>query len=242
MLNAVILAGNSETEKIPGKALADINGKPMLSYVADAAEGSGMIDRILAVGNGEVGRFCDANGLEFAEGNPDILENVMRGIERFAGDSRIIIMAGDIPYITSDAIRDFIEKSEGVGVDFCYPIVAKNVCEQKFPGAKRTYVTLKDGTFTGGNIFYLNPSIIERCMPVMRHAIENRKNPMKMGTLLGPGLIFAYLCKNLTIEMVEKKVCGMLNITAKAIISDYAEIGNDVDKPEDLAMAKSILE
>lgn len=241
MLNAVILAGSSEVEKIPGKALADINGKPMLAYVADAAKATGIIDKILVVGNREIKGFCDERGLEFAEGGPDILDNLAKGIDRFKNERHILIMTGDIPYITTDAIKDFIERSEEIGADFCYPIVEKSVCERKFPGASRTYVTLKDGTFTGGNLFYVNPSIFERCMTILRHVIDNRKNPFKIASLLGPGLIFAFLFKYLTIEMVEKKASEILNITAKAIISDYAEVGNDVDKPEDLIMAKKIL-
>lgn len=241
MLNAVILAGSSEVEKIPGKSLADINGKPMLAYVADAAEATGIIDKILVVGNREIRGFCDGRGLEFTEGGPDILDNLAKGIDRFKNDRRILVMTGDIPYITPEAIKDFIERSEEKGADFCYPIVEKSACENKFPGTIRTYVTLSDGTFTGGNLFYVNPSIFERCIPVLRHVIDNRKNPLKLASLLGPGLIFAFLFKYLNIEMVEKKASEMLNITAKAIISDYAEIGNDVDKPEDLIMAKKIL-
>ena len=241
MINAVILAGNNETEKIPGKALVDINGRPMLSYVVDAAKSTGIVDKILVVGNRETSEFCDARGLEFTPGAPDILSNIIKGINWFADDRRIIIMTGDIPYITSDAIKDFIGKSEWIGADFCYPIITRDNCERKFPGAKRTYVTLRDGTFTGGNIFYVNPSIVDRCMTVLNYVVDNRKNPAKIAFLFGPGLIFAFLFKYLSIEMIENKVCGMLDITAKAIISDYAEIGNDVDKPEDLIMAKVIL-
>ncbi|MDI6600378.1 MAG: nucleotidyltransferase family protein [Thermoanaerobacteraceae bacterium] len=241
MLNAVILAGSGEVEKIPGKSLVDINGKPMLAYVVDAAEGTGMIDKILVVGNSDSSEFCSKNGLEFIEGGTDILDNLTKGISRFINDRRILIMTGDIPYITSEAIIDFIRKSEEIGADFCYPIVEKRICEERFPGAKRTYVTLKDGTFTGGNIFYVNPRIFEQCMPVPRHVIANRKNPAKIASVLGPGLILAFLFKSLTIRMVEKKASDMLKITARAIISEYAEIGNDVDKPEDLYMAKRIL-
>ncbi|TZE83024.1 NTP transferase domain-containing protein [Calorimonas adulescens] len=240
-MNAVILAGSGEIEKIPGKSLAKINGKPMLSYVVDAARKTDMIGSIYVVGNDDIRGFCLENDLEFAEGGTDILDNLIKGIQRFKNDRRIIILTGDIPYITPEAIIDFIIRSEEIDADFCYPIVEKKTCEEKFPGTRRTYVTLKDGAFTGGNVFYLNPGIIERCMPVIRHVVQNRKNPAKIATILGPGLILAFLFKTLTIEMVEKKASRMLNITAKAIISPYAEIGNDVDKPEDLEMANQIL-
>jgi hypothetical protein len=49
------------------------------------------------------------------------------------------------------------------------------------------------------------------------------------------------LIGKLTIERIEKKFSEILNIKAKAVLSRYAEIGNDIDKPSDVLYAEAYL-
>jgi hypothetical protein len=54
--------------------------------------------------------------------------------------------------------------------------------------------------------------------------------------LLGIGLLIKLVLGIGTIRQIEQRFGQILNITAKAIISGYPEIGNDVDKPNDIEM------
>lgn len=62
-----------------------------------------------------------------------------------------------------------------------------------------------------------------------------------MAKLFGPGLLFKYLLGRLTIPAVEHRFYQMTGIKGRALISDYAEIGVDVDKPSDLLLAQEHL-
>jgi len=245
MLNALILAGDqyikSWNENI-NKALLSINGKIMIRYVIEALKGAGGIDRIIVVGKKSefedlLKDYVDA----VVDSSGSIIENIMAGVRYLGCEEPLLICSSDIPLITPEAINDFIIKSKNLHTDLCYPIVEKSSNERVFPEIERSYVRLREGTFTGGNIFYVNPAILEKGYTFADKLLNARKNPVKMARILGLGFMLQLLLGTLSIAKVENKVSRMMNINAKAVISEYPEIGNDVDKASDVIVATAHL-
>jgi hypothetical protein len=112
----------------------------------------------------------------------------------------------------------------------------------EFPGVERTYVRLKEGTFTGGNITLFNPAKWEQCEELVKSLIRFRKKPLKTAKLLGFKFLLGLLLGTLPINKVEERFGSLLQIDAAAISVNYPEIGNDVDKPSDLEMVKRYFE
>lgn len=239
-MNALILAGSTGDEKLPEKALIKIKGRYMISYVIDALRGSGKVEKIAVIGDKEKLKCIDGIDILIEQGS-SIIENVVKGIEPFKNDRRVLILTCDIPMLTKEAVIDFIEQSESYNADLCYPIVKREDNERKFPDAKRTYAKIKEGTFTGGNIFYLNPQIVDACIEAAKQFIAFRKKPWKLGQLLGFKILILFAFGRVTISQLERKVSELFNINAKAVISRYPEIGNDVDKDEDVEMANKYI-
>jgi len=242
MINAIILAGKSEKtlQGKENKGLLDINGKLMIQYVIDALMDSEVINKIVIVGDKK--DFVDLENIEaIIEDRGSMIENLAAGTDYFRDDDRILVSTSDIPLLTGEGVRDFVQKGFETKADLCYPIINKLVSEEKYPNAKRTYAKLREGHFTGGNLILFNPDILDRAMNIARQLIEHRKNPMKMSRVLGFSFLIRFALGRLTIEGAEKKVGRILQIKPKAIISSYAEIGNDVDKPEDVEMVKEYL-
>lgn len=239
-MNALILAGSTGDEKLPEKALIKIKDRYMISYVIDALRGSGKVDKIAVVGDREKLQCIDGIDILIDQGN-SIIENVVKGIEPFKNDRRVLILTCDIPMLTKEAVIDFVEQSESLNADLCYPIVKREDNERKFPDAKRTYAKIKEGTFTGGNIFYINPQIVDACIEAAKQFIAFRKKPWKLGQLLGFKILILFAFGRVTISQLERKVSELFNINAKAVISKYPEIGNDVDKDEDIEMANKYI-
>jgi hypothetical protein len=106
--------------------------------------------------------------------------------------------------------------------------------DRKYPDATRTYVKMKEGTYTGGNIIYINPYAMEGCYGVAEELVENRKNAMKMGRVIGLWILLKLALGILKIKNVEKRANKLFGINARAIETSYPEIGNDVDKPDDV--------
>jgi len=168
-------------------------------------------------------------------------DNVLSGVDMFSDDEMILISTADIPMITPEAIKDFVEKALAMDADFYYPIVSKEENEKKYPETKRTYVKIKDGTFTGGNIVMVRAGKVKECIRQAEVFMTYRKKPWKLAQVLGLKFILKFLLGTLTIKELEERVGDLFNIKARAIISSYPEIATDVDKDSDLELAARAL-
>lgn len=234
MVNAIILAGDNGEDGRP-KALLKIGSRYMVEYVISSLRESGCIKNIYIVGDesikNEVGHLVDG----YIKSGRDILENIRIAV-REIGDktTNCIISTCDIPMVKGEAIKDFVERCRGLQIDMGYPIIDKKLNDEKYPDVKRTYVKLKDGTYTGGNMMYINPQIIDKFTEKAALLVEFRKKPFKMGQVLGLSFLVRLALGMLTIPSIEEKMEEMFGVRGSAIKTSYPEIGNDVDKPSDI--------
>lgn len=243
-INAIVLAGDSKKGSVrmdvDNKALLPINGKPMVEYVVDALRDSELVGKISITGPVDALRsFLDGKVDYFIEGKETLFDNVSAGLEPFAGDSAVLVVTSDIPMISGIMVTDFIRRCCSIGGDLCYPIIDKQLNDAKFPNIERTYVKLKEGTYTGGNIIYLNPAVAKPCEEFARKVIEYRKKPWKTGKMLGLKFLVQLLMGTLSLPKVEERFSQLLDIKASAVITPYPEIGNDVDKPSDVEIVNN---
>jgi GTP:adenosylcobinamide-phosphate guanylyltransferase len=245
-MNAVILAGDNQADlariNVANKALLSICGRPMIEYVVDALRCSSLVYGISIVGPVEPLKDCLGGRVDYYfEDTGSFFENLEAAMQPFKTDKRVIIVSSDIPMITGEVVDDFVNRCINTDADLCYPIVEKSLNESLFPGFKRTYVRLKEGTFTGGNIFYINPAIFERCREFAALLVEYRKTPWKTARILGLDLLTLLTLGRLSISKVEKRFFEILGIKAVAIISPFPQLANDVDKPSDIEMVEKYL-
>lgn len=242
MVNAVVLAGDSEANGV-SKALRIIASKYMIEYVINSLKESGCVAKIYVAGDeilrekigGQVDGWVKASG--------SIMDNIRRSVQAMADlETPCIVSTSDIPMVKGEAIRDFVEKCQLMDIDLGYPIIDKKLNDEKYPDAKRTYVKMKEGTYTGGNIVYFNPKIADSCTRKVEELIEYRKNPLKMARILGLTFLIYLVLGKLSISRVEDKMQRMFGIRGKAIFTDYPEIGNDVDKPADIDFVNNYLD
>ena len=246
-MDVIVLAGEKKDtsdnaeEKI-NKAFYKIKGKCMIQYVVETLRKSSQIDRIAAVGpksmlEQAVGGIVD----HIAEGTDSIVSNILIALEFFPGEKEILIVTSDIPMITREAIDDFIARCREKHVDLCYSIVEKEANDRKYPGVRRTYARLWEGRFTGGNVFYFNPAIKDKCRDFVEKMLDYRKSPARMAGVLGFVFLLRLALGVLTINAVQRKCESLLDISAAAIISPYPEIGNDVDRFSDLELIEKYM-
>ncbi|MDR3592705.1 MAG: nucleotidyltransferase family protein [Negativicutes bacterium] len=246
MYDAIILAGGENSKRLSTytpqcyEALIEIAGKPMVTFVAEALAASRQVDRIFVLGPAEALARCKfPPGCIILEGGQTIVKTIRIGMAALEHSRRVLVATADIPLLTAAAVDDFLAQCARVEADLYYPIVPQEVNERHYPGNRRTYVRLKEGTFTGGNLFLVNPAIVERCVDVAEAMIDNRKNPLKLCRMLGWSFVVRFLCGILRLKDVEKRVSELLQVTGAVILSPYPELGIDVDKPSDLEMVRA---
>ncbi|MDD4774916.1 MAG: nucleotidyltransferase family protein [Syntrophomonas sp.] len=250
--DAVIMAGGENTSELKkiapfsNEALIIIGSYPMIYYVYSALRSTPSIANIVVSGPVEALRniLPRDERLFFVEGGENAIETLARGTD-FLKDRisrKVLAVPTDIPFITPEAISDFLASCEMSEADLYYPVTSKEVNERKYPGVIRTYVHLKDGVFTGGNLFLLRSAVIPACLEFGAKIIVRRKDPLAIARLFGVGLVCKYLLGQLSIKAAERRLLQVAGIQGKGIISPFAEVGVDVDKPEDLLLAQRYLD
>ena len=250
--DAIILAGgesSSELKKIApydNEALIIVGNYPMIYFVYHAVRQCSLVRKIVVSGPVESLRniLPREENLFFVEGGENAVEsfaNAANFLKSEEATEKLLIMPTDIPFITAEAITDFLHRSRQSNDDFYYPITSKEVNESSFPGVRRTYVRLQDGIFTGGNLFLVKTELIDDILDLLLKLVIRRKNPLAMARLFGLGLVWKFITRTLNIATAEKRFFQVTGIRGKAIISPYAQIGVDVDKPSDLELAQKYL-
>lgn len=268
MINAVILAGQAPdappdpllkyasartTGDVKNKVLIRIAGREMIHYTVEAIAGSARVGRVAVVGLSpkEVDFGCP---VEYVPGRGDMFDNILSGVEHFldgavafpgqeeANTVPILVASSDIPLLTTEVVDYFIDACLSAEADVYYSVVAKSVMESCYPGAGRTFVHLRDGSFAGGDLFLLRPFVLETNRQLFRELCASRKRAWRMVRLLGLGMIVRFLTRSLTVAQAEERIGKILGCRGKAIVSRFAELGMDVDKPHQLDMVRRILE
>jgi hypothetical protein len=175
-----------------------------------------------------------ADGAILVESGDSLGENVQQGWAALGKPDRVLVTTCDVPLITAEAVDHFITESLRSGADITYPIVTRAVCAARFPSGKRTYATLTDGTFTGGNMVALSRHFLEHSMGLTQAAFEARKSPLKLARLFGIGFILRLLLHRLSVAELVERAARILQCRAAVVVSPYAEIAFDVDKVSDL--------
>jgi len=247
MYNAIVLAGgvskNLSADHVQiYEAFIDIGGKPMLCFVLNALLKSEKIGKIFVAGPMKLLAELDLpEKVRLVQSGETILDTVVNGITALGSLEKTLIVTVDVPFITTEAIDDFLMQCQAEEGDFYYPIIEKSISEAKFPQSKRTYVKLTDGTFTGGNIFLVKPEIIPNCMRIAKQIIANRKKPWRLASLLGWITLLKFIFGYLSLEAAKKRASKILAMQGVVIISDYPEIGMDVDKLSDALLVEQYL-
>jgi len=225
------------------EALIPANGVPLVNYVTTALLRSSRLQHVVVVGPvGELepGLPRDAR-LEVVQERGGLMDNVLAGIERLSGCEYTLISTSDIPLISAAVVDRFLDLCGEREADFYFPIIGKEDNERVCPGTRRTYVRCVDGTFTGGNMALIRNTVVECSARRAAEFIAARKSPVRLAGLLGLSFILRLLVGRVTISACERKVSTLFEISAVAVRGADAEIGIDVDKPEDLALVQQVL-
>lgn len=246
-MDVLILAGGKtkdalfQATNVGCKAFIKIKDKTMLEWVADAFRDTGDVKRFVVLGDaGELKKLkLDAEVIPEGE---TLMENVERGLKALDSASQVVISTCDVPLVTAAMLKDLLAEFDKSGADVVYPVVPKEACVKKYPTVKRTYAKMKEGTFTGGNVFYCKPKVLRDNMELLTKLVHNRKNPIALGQVLGMDVLWKFLTGKASLDFLTDRVSTIVGARVKPLICKNPEIGFDVDKPSDLAIVRKILE
>ncbi|NUL82984.1 MAG: NTP transferase domain-containing protein [Armatimonadetes bacterium] len=242
-IDAVILAGGRGDPAglaeagVESWAMMPVRGKPMYAHVLNAVLGCEQIDRVSIAGN-----VPEGEGYTVIEPGASLLENVRKGLEGSMAEW-VLFVTADIPFVTSEALSRFIADCQESGADICYAIVPAEACRAKFPNIKRTTAKLREGEFTGGNLFFVRRQSALGQLHRLEELYAYRKSPVRLAMVIGLGVLIRFVLarlispKLISLRHVEERASLAIGVPARAIVSPYAEVGADIDTAEQWRLA-----
>jgi CTP:molybdopterin cytidylyltransferase MocA len=233
----------------PGyRALIDLNGRPIVSYVMEALSATRGLNRIAVAGSEAVQECVRAI-------QPDVIAvpdtgkmtgNTLAGMralgEATGSDERVLITTCDIPLIKSSTFEELLDGFEQRNLEAAYSIVRREVCQGAFPTGKRTYARLADGTFTAGNAVIIERHAVEPLIGLFEKFYQARKNPLAMARMLGASFLWKAATRRLTVAEGEATFSKLLGCRAGTVSMQDATIAFDVDKMDDYEVALKALQ
>lgn len=242
MLDALVLAGGPPDPALTGgtlpKAFASLGGRIMVEHVLAALRATPRIGRIALVGPLPFPTAVAARVDRPVRDQGELLDNLAAGLAALGGEAPVLALAADIPLLTVRAVDAFLDAALALDADVGYGIVPREDVERDFPGARKTFVRLREGVFTGGSLVLVRPQAFSRARDVIERAVRARKSPWDLARLFGPGTVLGLLAGTLRIADLERRVAALSGIRARAVICHHPEIALDVDHPETLAVIR----
>jgi len=246
-IGAVVLAGGHVPPTLAHlcdhRALLQLNGRYLLAYLLDTLEATPSVVATAVVADAEaLPSLADLPGCRAAAGG-SIVENMQHGANALIDENltHVLFITGDIPLITPEGLENYLINSLLSGAALTYPIIPREESEIRFPGARRTYVRLREGSFTGGNAIFTVANLLDDKHELIQGLYAARKQPIKLAKILGLGTVLRLLTGTITLPYVEAVATRIIGAPARAIISPHPEIGFDVDKLDDLVAVEQAL-
>lgn len=228
------------------KALLPICGKPIIEWIIDAVEQCERIRDIYIVGLSPE-QFPDTRVTCIPHpAESKIVDKIQAWIDWYEENKgelpKYIIHANsDIPLITSKAIDYFVKEALEKEADFVCPLVEKDLMEAKYPNSMRTYTKFNDITFCGGDIYLYSPIDFYKVKEKVHKLQVKRKNFLLQAIFLSPIKTLKMIFKGVNLEEVEIVFSRGMRMKGRAIISPYAEVAMDIDKPEQYKLIEKML-
>lgn len=230
------------------KALINFGAQTVLDRTLQSLREVSSIGRIAVIGPQELQNHravqkADAVLPEGATGP----ENIFRGIkwlqqqEQSSSASRVLIVTTDLPFISAGAIEGFLNACPREA-DICVPIISRQDFAASFPGSPNFYVRLRDGHWTLGCAFLLNPTAITSNRAAIEQIFAARKSQFQMARLLGPVFIARFLTRRLATVHIQNRCEQVLGCHGAVVFGCAPELAFDIDLPEDYHHAQRVFQ
>lgn len=236
-MDVLILAGARcredlrEAAGVQYRCDAAVGGRTMLDAAFTAASHVGPV---VVVGP----RAPD--GAVLAPPGASMVESLRSGLAHVRSEALLVVTA-DLPFLAAAHVDRFLAAVPG-DADLAYPVVSVEACSARFPGIARTGVRLREGKFTGGNIFFARRVALEGALKWIEAAYAARKSPVQLAAMLGPAALARLAASRLapgllTLGWAEALASQKLGCSVRAVACPDPEVATDVDSAAHFAAA-----
>ncbi|TAD77722.1 MAG: hypothetical protein EAY70_08045 [Sphingomonadales bacterium] len=229
------------------KALIPIAGEPMLGRVLRTLAETPGIARIIVLAQDASSLLADpALAWTAADARitarvsgPTISGSVLNAIQDPEIGLPVLVTTADNVMLTSATISEFIA---GIGGnDVTVALVERGRLEAAVGPNRRTWLTFRDGAFTGANLFAHSGPGAAEVLQFWEQVESDRKSVMRLASHFGPLLMLRLLLRRLPLRAALAAAGAKLGVKVAPVLLSDGRMGVDVDKPEDHALAEALL-
>lgn len=232
------------------KALIDVGGRTMLEWVVDAIQGSQAAEEVVVIGldSDDIGEraLTFTRPVHFLPDAGGLVPNVLAGtdwiLRQWPGVQLIIGSSADIPAITASTVDGFVSDCRPLDRGVYYNFVTRQTMEARFPGSKRTYSQVNSLEVAGGDMVLVRADLIAANRQLLESLANARKQPWRVASTVGLGVLLKYLLHRLTFAEIEQIAGRILGVPGQVILSERAELAMDADKPMQVEQLRVELE
>lgn len=252
-MDCVIMAGGTPTPDDPmytytqgrPKALIDMNGRTMLERVVDALQASCSIEDIVVVGLGSDMGMEFQRPVHHLPDQNNLVANALAGINwlrQQKPDTEILFLcSADIPTLTGKIVDQFVELCRPFDKAIYYTFATQATIEARFPHSRRTFVKLKGLNVAGGDVAIIHADLADSHHELWQAMTNARKHAWRLARIVGLRLLLKFLFRQVSIADIEAAAQRLINRPAKVILSPYAELAMDADKPSQVELLREDL-
>lgn len=239
--SVIAIPARMASERLPGKPLADINGKPMIVHVIDRAREADIGPVVIACAEAEIAEVVRDYGAEAVMTDPahpsgsDRIWEALNGFDPVGDFDTVVNVQGDLPTIDPAAIRAACKPLSDDGCDIA-TLVAEIVRDEERtnPNVVKAAVHFAEGQRVGRALYFSRAAIPAGDGPLYHHIGLYAYQRAALGRFvsLPPG----GLERREKLEQLRALEDGM---RIDAALVDTVPLG--VDTPADLARAAEIL-
>jgi len=250
----ILLAGDRPgdvlAQRSPGKrkALLLLQGRPMILYVLETLLAARYVGEIVVVANrvAEIEANTDLQTfiapykarISFREGAGSPATSVMKTMEALGG--AVLVTTADNPLLTPQTLDQFCE-GVGTDADAVVGLARERVIRPAFPDVKRTYIRLGGEGYSGCNLFALTADGGPKAARAWSEVEGRRKKPWQLVMHFGVWTLLRAVTGFLDLDGAMGAVSRAMGLRAKAVILNDPIASMDVDRPDHIPMAESVL-
>lgn len=208
------------------KALAPVRGVTLLRRAIDAARGAGARE-IAVVATAEARPECAGSVERVIDASDDGARNVLAALAAWPDDDALLYLTSDLPYVTHDALEDFVSRSDGT---LAMSLSSFDAFVRRFPGAPHTGIRIGAERVANGGAFLIPAGAAARAGERAAAFFRARKHPLRMARIAGVGILVRYIAGQLTIEALERRASRTLGLPVQAVRDCAPELAFDADE------------
>tara|TARA_R110000868_G_scaffold10726_3_gene52093 strand:+ start:2882 stop:3730 length:849 start_codon:yes stop_codon:yes gene_type:complete len=260
VFSVILLAGDRASDSLAQmapcnrKALLSINGQPMILHVLNTLISTQSVGSIAVVVNRvrEISEHssirdwvseCDPSGrVCFLEGAGSPASSVVAALESLSPEGSVLVTTADSPLLTPSTLEKFCRASLALtDADVAVGLATEQDIRKAFPDARRTFIQLKGGGYSGCNLFALMSGRASRAAEIWQDVEGRRKRPWQLISYFGYTTLFKALLGRLDLQAAFKAVSRSMSLNVNAVVLDDPLAAMDVDRPEHILIADAVL-